>query len=132
MADLAVSGEAAGHVVRVCCLLEVRLVAGHAGGAESGKNAACMARAAGQGNVRARERKRCLGMVKRGPQPVRGAVAYGAVGREPGTHVIRIRGLLERRKVAGGTLHGRPGKLAADVTLRALHGGVRASQRESR
>ena len=40
VADLAVSGKTAGHVVRVCGLLEVRLVTCDACGAEANKNPA--------------------------------------------------------------------------------------------
>ena len=89
-----------------------------------------MATAARQRSVRSREREGRLGVVERCAQPIHRAVAHRAVRREPGGNVVRIRGLLESREVASRTLQRRSGKLAADVALRALHGGVRSRERK--
>lgn len=127
VAHLAIRGETAGHVVGVCCFLEIRQVTRHASGAEPDEYTVGMARAARQRNVRAGQRERRLGMLKAGAQPVRGAVTYGTICGKARRHMVRIRGLLERREMAGGTLRRRAGKFATDVALRACHRHMRSS-----
>ena len=66
VAHLAIRGEAAAHVVGICCFLEIRQMASHASGAEPDEHPAGMACATGQRNVRSGQRERRFGMVKAG------------------------------------------------------------------
>ena len=130
-AYLAIRRESAGDVVRIRCLLEVRLVAGDAGGAETDEHPAGMATTACERYMRTRQRECCLGVVEYGAQPIRRAVADRAVVGEAGGNVIGIRGLLEGRKVASRTLRWRAGKTSACVTLRAGNSGMCSGEREN-
>ncbi len=60
VAHLAVGGEAAGDVIGIGGALEISQMARNAGSAQADKDSARVTAAAGQGNVRAGERKRSL------------------------------------------------------------------------
>ena len=132
VAQRAILGKAAGHVIGIRGALEGAEVTRNASRGKPDEYSAGMAAAAAQSHVRAGQRKRSLGVIKDRPQPVGGAVADGAVGREACRHVIGVRGLLECRQVAAGAQRRRRRKHSTGVALRALQRGVRSRQREFR
>jgi hypothetical protein len=131
VAYLAIRWESAGDVVWIRCLLEVRLVAGDAGDAETDERPAGMATAACERYMRARQRECCLGVIEYCAQPIRRAVADRAVGGEASGNVIGVRGALEGRKVASRTLRWRAGKTSACVALSASNSGMCPREREN-
>ena len=128
MTDLAGGLEAAGHVVRIVGVLEVRLVAGVAAGRRAGVAGAVALEAAGRG-VRAGQRE-VRGVVVEGRGlPGLGVVAEHALGVEAGGRVIRVRGAVVVALMAADA----GGGLAAEAPLvagRAVQRGVRAVERE--
>lgn len=128
MAYLAIRWESAGDVVRVRCLLEVRLVAGDAGGAETDEHPGGMATAACERYMRSRQRECRLGVIEYGAQPIRRAVADRAVGGEAGGNVVRVRGALKVFVVAPRASRRRAGEGAVHVALRASEADVRSGQ----
>ena len=132
VAQRAILGKAAGHVIGIRGALEGAEVTRNARRGKPDEYSAGMAAAAAQSHVRAGQRKRGLGVIKDRPQPVGGAVADGAVGREACRHVIGVGGLLEGRQVTARALRRRRRKHAARVALRALQRGMSTRQREFR
>ena len=144
VALLARCRESSLHVVRAGRSVEVRLVAGVAGGAArqviSTGRAECgvVALSALQGGMRTCQREACCGVVKGCAAPVSGVVTLQTGLREVGLHVVRIRRALEIGHVACDTgRRVRQVVCAARaergvVALSALQGGMRTRQREAR
>src|ERR1700686_5404088 len=80
--------------------------------------------------VRSGQRENGGAVIECRGQPGCGGMTLFAGLREPASYVVRVRRLLERGKVTSGALRWRSGKLAPNVTLRALHIRVRSGQRE--
>ena len=130
VANLTIRREAAGRVIGIRGLLEVSQVARDAGRGESGVNSARMTTAARESDVRSRQRKRCLRVIKRGPQPVRCAVADRAVRRESGRNRVWVGSPLKVLVVARVTCSGCAGEGTAGVALRTGQAHVSAGERE--
>ena len=84
-----------------------------------------------QSRVRSGQRERSLVVIERRRQPRRGAMATGAILREPRRPVIWICGRVEVRQMASYAAGGRRGEIVVRVTLRAIHLGVRPRQGET-
>jgi hypothetical protein len=130
MANLTIRREAAGRVIGIRGLLEVSQVARDAGRGESGVNSARMTTVARESDVRSRQRKRCLRVIKRGPQPVRCAVADRAVRWETCRHMVWVGSALKVLVVARVTRSGCAGEGTAGVALRTGQAHVSAGERE--
>ena len=105
-------------------------MATHAIHRSAGELATHVALSTGHGHVSTSERERRLGVIELGAEPLRGRVAEGTGGGEPGRRMIRVRGLLEIGQMAPHAIHGRASELPTHVALSASHGHMGASERE--
>src|SRR5919108_6404736 len=85
-----------------------------------------------QAGVRSVQNEARSGVIKRSPGPGCRAVAYRAIGREPGSHVTWIVCVLEVGQVARSTSGAGEIEVAVNVALGTRDSRVRASQWESR
>jgi len=120
------------HVIWIRGFPEIREMASSARCRSSLENVVGVALDAFDGLVRASERKRGFVVIEARALPLSRGVAGIARGGESGSRMIWIRGCVELLEMAGGAVLGRACELVVDVTLSALHGGVRAGQSEGR
>ena len=130
MASNARRRESGRNVIRIRGLLEISQMAAHAIHRSAGELATHVALSTGHGHVSTSERERRLGVIELGAEPLRGRVAEGTGGGEPGRRMIRVRGLLEIGQMAPHAIHGRASELPTHVALSASHGHMGASERE--
>ncbi len=128
VADGAVVAEVVLHVVGVAHRVEIILVAGETIRWRSGV-AAGVAVDAVKRNVRSRQRKLGLVVVKRRGRPTVGAVADSAVVAEVILHMVGVAHRVEIILVAGETIRWRSG-VAVSVAVDAIERNMRAGQRE--
>jgi hypothetical protein len=130
--DLAGRRETQLNVIyRRQCIVVVRLMASHAGGARQAVIVIDVARTAGHADVRASEGKTRGGVVECRTRPRSGGMADGAVGRKGRRHVAGVGCALVIGLMTIDT--GRVGQLVVviDVAGSAGHRHVRAGQRKS-
>jgi len=137
MALRAVLREAGLYVIRVACVIEIRLMASDASRAGQAVGAGRTERRvvtliALQRHVSAGQREAGRGMVKTGTVPRRGGMALLASCREAGLDMVRSGRAVEILHVARSAISRRSDELSIDVALRASHADVRAGQRELR
>ena len=131
VADIALLGESAGHVVRIrgaIVVLQMATDAGHAGQVEV---PVFVTVGTLQFGVRASQREAGLGMVERSGLPGGGAVAGCAIGRKSAGHVIGVARavvVLHVARRAGGTCQI---EIVGGVAVAARQLSVRAGQREA-
>ncbi len=130
VAERAVRWEAAGNVVRVSSALEILLVAAVAGRRQGGVVVVGVARRAGHGGMRPRQRERGVVVIEGRASPVGRAVAHVACGREAGRGVIGIVGAVVIRLVATVAGRRQGGVIAVRMARCTGDGGVRTSQRK--
>src|SRR4051812_543122 len=132
MASLAGCREPGRNVVGARRLLEIRQVA-----RDTIRRSACkfiihVALTARDGYVGTGESEARGGVIKLSSGPLHRRMTGLTCSRKSGGHVVRVRRLREVSLVATDTRCRSSSVLAADVTLRALHGGMYAGQRERR
>jgi hypothetical protein len=124
-------GEVRRNVVRIAGTREVRLVAAVAIGGQRWVVIVDVTLSAGDRHVRARQRERCLAVVKLRTTPGRGAVARRAGGREADHGMRGAICVVEVGLVASEAVGGkRAGVIVVDVALGAVDRHVGACQRE--
>ena len=131
MAGGAILREVLGYVIRARGLLKIGQVAAralHRGAREDSVRVALGARKRDMRPGQCEFRRRVV--IEFGPLPLGGRMAKRAVLRKPRGHVVRAGGLLEIGQVAAGALERRRGVVAVHMTLCAVHGRVRAGERE--
>ena len=133
----AVLREAGLYVIRIACVIEVRLVAGDASSAGQAvgtgrAESRVVALITLQRDVRAGQCEPSRGVVKSSAGPICGVVALLARSRESGLYVVRTGRAIEVFHVAGGAIGRSAHELSVDMALRARHGHVRTLQREGR
>ncbi len=92
-------GEPASDVVGIGCLLESCQVARDARRRQPDEYSAGVTTVATERDMCAGQWKCCLGVIKDGAQPVRGAVTDGAIRRKTRGRVVRVSGLLVGRQM---------------------------------
>ena len=126
--------ESGSDVIRIRGALEIFQVAADAGGVGAGQIVVIVHVALGalHGSMGAGQGESGGGVIKGRAGPGGRAVALLAGLREPGSHVIGVRGALEIFQVAAHAcrVRGRQVVVVVDVALRALHGRVRPGQGE--
>ena len=130
MADFAGLGEAGGGVRRIVGALEILEVARDAGCRQSGELAVGVARGASQRSVGANQRKLGVVVVEDRIEPIRGGVADGAIGGEPGGNVVRIVCGVKCGQVTTGALRRGIHVVVVHVALRAGRVDMGAGERE--
>jgi len=130
VADFAGLREARGGVGRIVGALEVLQVARNASCGQRGELAVGVARGAGQRSVGAHQGELGVVVVEHGIEPIRGGVADGAIGGEPGGNVVRIVGGVKGGQVATCALRRGIHEVVVDVALRARRVDMSAGERE--
>ena len=133
VAEAAVLREPRGDVIRIRRLLELRQMTSRALRSKACELSADMTTRAGSGRMLARQRELCGGVViEHCPSPLRRGVTRFTRLRETRRGMIRIRGLLEIRQVAGRTGCAQSRELAASMAARACCRCVFPCERELR
>jgi len=131
VADIASLRNSGGHVVRIVRCLIVLQVAAHASGRRQIEVAICVALIALQVRVSSRQRESDRVVIESSRLPRCCRVTFLTGLRKAKRDVIRIRRLLEIRKVASDARSRRPFVLPSHVASRTIQPGVHACQRET-